>query len=204
MKTYETFRLIDELQQQTESLLKKVVSGRETILPSQLLLQPGNNQWSAAQCIEHLNSYGRYYLPAIERVIEAARQKGSMASSGFKPGRLGNYFTKLMMPAVGDKKIKKMSAPKGHRPTANLDAEKVVSEFIEQQEKLLSLLEKARTINIEKEKIPISIARFIKLKLGDTFRFLIAHNQRHVLQAERAIAQTMKQAAKQDLVTSKV
>jgi hypothetical protein len=29
--------------------------------------------------------------------------------------------------------------------------------------------------------------RFIKLKLGDVFLFLIAHNYRHVLQAERGL-----------------
>lgn len=57
-----------------------------------------------------------------------------------------------MMPGTEGKKIKKMSAPKDHVPAANLDSDKVISEFIEQQERLLLLLEKAREINIEKSK----------------------------------------------------
>ncbi len=36
-------------------------------------------------------------------------------------------------------------------------------------------------------KIPLSITRLVKLKLGDTFRFLVAHEQRHFVQARNAI-----------------
>ena len=53
---------------------------------------------------------------------------------------------------------------------------------------MLQLLEEAKSVDLNAVRIPISIAKFIKLKLGDVFMFLIAHNLRHVKQAERAIA----------------
>ena len=53
---------------------------------------------------------------------------------------------------------------------------------------MLLLLHQARRINLAKIRIPISIATYIRLKLGDVFMFLIAHNIRHIKQAERAIA----------------
>ena len=62
----------------------------------------------------------------------------------------------------------------------------------DQQEKLLILLEEAKQVNLNSIRIPISIAKFIKLKLGDVFMFLIAHNIRHVKQAERIIAAAVK------------
>ena len=93
-----------------------------------------------------------------------------------------------MIPDRKGKKMKKMSSPKDHVPLVNLNSDEVISEFIEQQERLLSLLGKARQINLEKAKVPISIAKFLKLKLGDVFMFLIAHNHRHVLQVEKALA----------------
>jgi hypothetical protein len=76
-----------------------------------------------------------------------------------------------MEPDTEEKKKKKMSAPKNHHPVNTLDSDIVLSEFINQQEKMISLLEEARKINLEKAKIPISIAKLIKLKPGDTFRF---------------------------------
>ena len=80
-----------------------------------------------------------------------------------------------------------MKTPKNHTPLANKNSNAVLAAFITQQEILLQLLEKAKQVNLRKAKTPVSISKFIKLPLGDTFRFLIAHNYRHIVQAERAI-----------------
>jgi DinB superfamily len=77
---------------------------------------------------------------------------------------------------------------KGHRPAALLDAHTVLDTFIRQQHELLELLELAKTKNIGSIRTPISISRLIRLKLGDTFRFLIAHEQRHFIQVKNTLA----------------
>jgi hypothetical protein len=133
-----------------------------------------------------LNSYGRFYLPAIEGVLIRSEERDS--STQFSPGWLGNYFTKLMRPQVDGKLSKKMKSPKDHSPKTMIDSHLVISEFIDQQEKLLALLNTAKKFDLNKVKVGISIAPIIKLKLGDVFRFMIAHQVRHILQAERALA----------------
>jgi len=75
MPVYPTNQLIDKLQQQTELFLNKAISEWQITSPDRLLKQPAVNKWSAAQCLEHLNSYGRYYLPEIEYAIQAAKKK---------------------------------------------------------------------------------------------------------------------------------
>jgi len=47
------------------------------------------------------------------------------------------------------------------------------------------LLIQAKAINLVKAKTPVSLTRLLKLRLGDTLRFLVYHIERHVLQAER-------------------
>jgi hypothetical protein len=187
MKTYLASSLLNQLEQQTESFLEKAITQWQMAFPSKLLQQPAENKWSVSQCLAHLNSYGSYYLPAIEKAIGKAEVNGWSAEEQFTPGLLGEYFTNLMTPDPKGKKIKKMSAPKNHMPAADLNSDNVLCEFIEQQERILKLLEQARNINLEKARVPVSIAKFIKLKLGDTFRFVVMHNYRHVLQAERAL-----------------
>ena len=186
MPTYQSQQLLSQLQEQTEQFLTQATSEWQMMNSSNLLRQAGENKWSAAQCLAHLNSYGRYYLPEIKLAIESAKHKSLEAAEEFKTGLLGNYFTKMMLPKEG--KQKKMKSPKDHQPVADLNVDKVVSEFIDQQERLIVLLEEARKINLDKARVPISIAKFIKLKLGDVFMFVVAHNHRHVLQAQRAIA----------------
>jgi hypothetical protein len=84
-----------------------------------------------------------------------------------------------------------MQTPKNHQPTNNSESHLSIAEFIDQQERLLVLLEQAKQIDLNRTKVPISIAPFIKLKLGDVFMFLVAHNFRHVLQVNNAIDDTL-------------
>jgi hypothetical protein len=135
--------------------------------------------WSIAQCLDHLNSYGDFYLPHIaNRLLTAA----DIETEEFTSSWFGAYFTKMMDPKTGTKKYKAM---KGHIPKSELDASRVIAEFIRQQEILLVQLRQASSKDLNAIKIPISITKLIKLKLGDVFQFLIAHNERHMQQAKR-------------------
>jgi hypothetical protein len=187
MQTYNSGKLIQQLQQQTENLLNIATQQWQMTNPAIFKQQPAPGAWSAMQCLGHLNAYGDYYLPAIQKAIAVAKQKGKTASAIFKPGWLGNYFTNLMMPNEQGVPTKKMKAPKNYITTNEGDSDCTIAKFIDQQEKMLLLLEEAKQVNLN-IRIPISIAKFIQLKLGDVFMFLIAHSLRHVKQAERAIA----------------
>lgn len=50
------------------------------------------------------------------------------------------------------------------------------------------LLELAKNADLVKVKTSISLTKLIKLRLGDTFRFLVNHIERHVLQAQQTQA----------------
>jgi len=188
MKIYNAEELINQLEQQTEDILSKAIQQWQMINPAIIKQQPAPGSWSAMQCLGHLNAYGNYYLPAIAKAIDRARLNRESLSPTFTPGWLGNYFTRLMMPGENGIPLKKLKAPKGYTISNEGDSDAVIATFLEQQEKLLLLLHQARRINLAKIRIPISIATYIRLKLGDVFMFLIAHNIRHIKQAERAIA----------------
>ena len=187
MTSYNRDTLIENLLDQTEIVLKKAIEW-QLIPHSTFALRPSSESWSANECLQHLNSYGRFYLPAIESVLSRSEKRES--STQFSSGWLGNYFTKLMMPGTDGKPSTKMNSPKDHAPKTIIESRLVISEFIDQQEKLLALLNTAKKFDLNAVKVGISIAPIIKLKLGDVFRFMIAHQVRHILQAERALAKT--------------
>ena len=190
MQTHNAKQLIAKLQQQTESILNIAIQQWQMTNPSVFKQQPAEGAWSAMQCLGHLNAYGDYYLPAIEKAIKEAKENNKTMSETFTPGWLGNYFTNLMMPNEKGVPTKKMKAPKNYTTNNEGDSDCTIAKFIDQQEKMLQLLEEAKSVDLNAVRISISIAKFIKLKLGDVFMFLIAHNLRHVKQAERAIAAT--------------
>ena len=183
MKKIQSQLLINELEAAIRQCITEATFLKSTD-PALLLDQPSPGKWSVIQVIEHLNSYDGYYLLAIERSMKNDKP----AREYFKPGWLGNYFTKLMKPTEDGRVVNKMQAPSGHRPPAHLDAFPVITSFIEQQHYFLELLEKARTKDLGSIRVPISLAKFIRLKLGDTFGFLVAHKQRHFVQIRNTIA----------------
>ena len=90
-------------------------------------------------------------------------------------------------------KLNKMKTFKDKNPlNSNLD-KTVIDRFIDQQIKLLDLLNQSRNVSLNKVKIQTSVSSIIKLKLGDTFQFFINHIIRHLKQIDR-IQQTMKNA----------
>jgi hypothetical protein len=74
----------------------------------------------------------------------------------------------------------------------------VLTTFLKQQQELLRLLEQAKTVDLTRTKTSISISSWIKLRLGDTFRVVIYHNQRHMEQAERAALAPKRQNVSQN------
>jgi hypothetical protein len=147
---------------------------------AELNQRPGPDSWSALECIEHLNIYDRFYLPEIGRRIS---QSKAGAEPVFQSGLLGNYFANMMLPKD---KVTKMRTLKKTNPIYSTLDSTALDTFLNGQHILLELLDESRAVSLNKTRCNISISRWIRLKLGDTFRFLIYHQQRHILQAVKA------------------
>lgn len=146
----------------------------------QLNYKENPESWSILECLEHLNLYGDFYLQEIEkRILETSPTKSEVFKSSF----LGNYFAKTMQPKA-DGSIQKMKTFKDKNPLHSELSITTIDKFLKQQNQLLTLLEQAERLDLTKIKTKTTLP-IIKFRLGDTFRFVIYHINRHLLQAER-------------------
>lgn len=172
--------LIKELLEITEQASNTVRQLKQ--LPVEKLNVKKNAEaWSALECIEHLNLYGDFYLPEIQKQILASRHANAPV---FKSGVIGNYFAGLMK--VQNGKVKKMKSPKDKNPAGSSLTITTLDRFLKQQELLKSLLIQSENTDLTKTKTSISISKLIRLRLGDTFRFFTYHIERHVKQAQKS------------------
>lgn len=179
-------KLIQTLLEQTRQIINQAEKLKSHDL-STLTWKENEISWNILECLEHLNLYGDFYLPQIENKINTT---STNADFEFKSGIVGNYFSKSMLPK---QKLNKMKTFRDKNPlNANLD-KTAIDKFINQQIKLLNLLNQSRSVSLNKVKIQTSISSLIKLKLGDTFQFYINHIIRHLEQIDR-IQQTLKNA----------
>jgi len=180
---YNSNALLENLQADTRQIILQANQLLQ-IPPAALQQQPALEKWSVAQVLEHLNIYSRHYIIAIEQKLHL-NQSGPNIS--FSPGWLGNYFTKLMKPKADNSIGKKMKAPKNAIPSTQPDAANMLQEFIQHQHHLLNLLQIAKSASLDYIRIPTTLSKLISLKLGDTFRFFIAHEQRHFVQIQQTL-----------------
>jgi hypothetical protein len=189
MKKINSQKLIVVLEEEVRQVLLQAIKLKNEPA-KKILMQPAPGKWSIAQVLEHLNIYSRHYMDAIEKKLH---HHETHTSQFFYPGLLGNYFTGLMKPGVNNLIAKKMKAPKNAIPSAKPDATATLEEFIAHQHHLLKLLQIAGSANLNSIKIPTSLSSLLKLKLGDTFRFFIAHEQRHFVQIDNIKSELEKQ-----------
>ncbi|MBX3101241.1 MAG: DinB family protein [Bacteroidetes bacterium] len=183
---------IDEQVRITEQLLSTAHTTFCQAPPEALKQRPAPDRWSVLDCLEHLNRYGRFYLPRLESRTQQALAKGSSPATELHHGWLGGYSIRSMMPtppqSVNGKRRKGMRAMRKYDPIRTpSDQSGTLAEFIRQQERLLEILRQARQVNLNKHRMGTTLGSWLTFKYGDILGFLIAHNLRHVTQAQRAL-----------------
>jgi hypothetical protein len=139
-------------------------------------------KWSIAEIFEHLNITHQIYINFILAKITKAADVNSLS---YKSGWIGDWVYERIMPR-SDGSVFKMKAPKTLQPAYGaLDPKEVLNRFLQQQDTLHDIIRHSSTKDIQGIKIPFAFTKTLKLRLGDNLRFLIAHNERHLLQAQR-------------------
>jgi uncharacterized damage-inducible protein DinB len=183
MAKFKSDDLLNELKEDVQRLIAAAEHIKQTD-KVKLAYPLEEGKWTIVQILEHVNAYGRHYLPAIDTAIA---EKKVEKDAWFNSGKLGEYFTKSMKPTNVYEIKNKMKTMKKYSFPNSLNVDTVMNEFLEQKQKLLQLLEAAKGSNLNTIHIPITISKMIKLRLGDIFRFLIAHEQRHMVQARNTL-----------------
>lgn len=147
---------------------------------NELNARKSGDSWSLLECIEHLNRYGYFYLPEIEKQILS--QAPHSGNGIFKSGFIGNYLVNLIKP--GNLKTKKMTTAKNMNPINSELSARTLSIFFKQQNRLRSLLEQAAIVDLSTTRTKTTLSPLLKLRLGDTLRFMVHHIERHIQQAE--------------------
>lgn len=197
MKRLNNQTLVKQLIARNESYINIVENKFMKLSEKQLNQKPSKDKWSIAECLIHIIKADEIYLKQFE--VKVLNFKSSVFRDGhmqedhlnYKPGCLGNWFAKSIVPKNG-KLQSTMKSLKVMDPQVNIEllskefsnVNVVITEFIKQQRRINELIKKAEIIDLGKIKIQTAIP-LVKIKLGDAFRFVVGHNERHIWQAEK-------------------
>ena len=145
-----------------------------------LLHKTMESKWSANQCFEHLVIVQKKYL----QNIHLALAKNKSPSEFFHEGFIGQRFYARMLPITSVSKSSKLKTFKDLQPE---NSPLAIDRFLETLSAVENLIAKAQNQNLESTRVTSLIGPMLKFKLGDAYRIVIAHNERHLKQAAKAL-----------------
>jgi hypothetical protein len=183
MKNVKSTLLLSDLTKLTQELINQTSKSFSKLNSTQLNWKPNIETWSINQIFSHLNLYAEFYHEQLTKRIESTRF--TEPSAVFTSSPLGRSAWKSMKLGNANNVKRKFRAPKDYNPQFNAKElkENEALIFTSMQEQMVTILKRAESVSLRKVKVPISISRIIKLRLGDCLLFVIYHNERHLHQA---------------------
>lgn len=182
--------LYNEVGTITENNLNLLKTKFSKLTANQLNWKPNPTIWSLNEIFSHLNAYALFYHRVMLDKIETTR---------FKTPRINFVSSPLGKSAWGSMKLgnarnvkRKFKAPGEYNPTLSpaLVKEDALQALIQHQQDFMGLIEKSIAVNLRKVKVPISVSKFVRLRLGDALLFVAYHNDRHIQQALNLLSES--------------
>lgn len=171
--------LLKELKEISQNLIASA-KFYKTLSPAILKGRPQNGGWTIFECFEHMNRYDDFYRNELEAELNNAADVGQEERT-FRSGWIGGRSANSMLPK---EKMKRMSTFKKMDPQGEEIELAVIDAFIKNHRGYLDLIRLARTRNLNKIKVKLTIP-VLKFNAGDSFRFILNHSLRHMAQCRR-------------------
>lgn len=148
--------------------------------------KPSEKGWSVGECVVHLNTISKGYLPVMEAVLtpDAPRADGP-----FRWGWLSRRFIEAVRPGSRSMPtLPAMKPPETDGFSSTIDRERAVARFDADTDRWLALCERADGLDLARIRVAEPFLPLLRLPLGANLEAMGLHAVRHVQQAERAAA----------------
>ncbi|MGQ0647924.1 MAG: DinB family protein [Gemmatimonadaceae bacterium] len=176
---------VDDLARQFQEVRDRASMLVAPLSHAQFNWRPGPNQWSVAECFEHLIVTTGAVATRMREAINRGRERGLTGSGPFRYGRFSRWFEGQMEPPPR----RRMKTPRVFAITTGSSHEKsrVMHDLDAAGATWQELLERARGLDLQRVKTVSPAASLLRFPLGAYFRISTAHERRHLWQAEQVL-----------------
>jgi hypothetical protein len=160
------------------------------LTPHQLTQRPQPDKWSIAECLAHLNVTAATVQGLMVKAMERAKQEKKFGRGPFSIGAKGRLLVWIAEPPPKFR----IPAPKNIRPPARIDDPlKLLPAFLKAQDEWERLMREADGLHLAKIKLGPLTSPF-RARFCAAFPWMMAHQRRHLLQAENVKRQIFSAA----------
>ena len=157
----------------------------------QLNWQPGDDRWSIGQCLDHLLIGNTPYFQIFESIRNGTKRTTFWERLPLLPGIWGA----LVLNTVKPETARKSRAPKIFVPSPDTVPSDIVERFCQQQRELAAAIEALAETDLDARIITSPVARFVTYSLRNALAIIVAHEERHLQQAENVLSELRESTA---------
>lgn len=172
---------LKQLLAENQAVMAGVAELFDNYSPAQLSWKPDPKSWSMAECIHHLVMTMSVYYPVLKDVIEGLRLRQRVRRGPFRPTWFGKMFIGFVLPE-SHRRIKTLRV--FEPPTGDLCGVNVKDLFLEIAAKYNALIALADGYDLNGKKFASPASRWVRLTPGEGLWLQVAHNRRHLQQAQ--------------------
>jgi hypothetical protein len=162
----------------------------DTVSADQLTRRPDPGKWSIAECLVHLNVTAATVQQFMAQGIKQGKEEKKLGSGPFSIGPKGRLMVWIAEPPPKFR----IRAPKKVRPPATIDDPlRILPQFLHAQDEWERLMHEQEGLNLSKIKVGQGAFR---VRLAAALPWMMAHQRRHLLQAENVKRQILSAASK--------
>ena len=159
-----------------------------SLTPAQLNWRPAEGAWGVGHCLEHLMKSNAPYFPIFSRATSGTWCHTFAERLPWLPRLWGRIVYNAVKPATK----RKTPAPKMSRPTTDAIPGDIVDRFCMQQRELIVAMQGLKDLDLYKFIITSPLFWLVTYNLRDAVEIIVAHEERHLLQAQRALANMIR------------
>jgi hypothetical protein len=150
--------------------------------------KPRANEWSAAECVEHLNLTSRAYIPLLRDAVASAGEVRHSPTKHYRHDGVGWFLSKMFGPLrhLGKFKLVRVTTTPAFVPKAGRSRTEILSDFVRLQADLISLVRSANGLPIADVKIVSPFGGRMRYSAYSAMVIVARHEHRHLEQAEEA------------------
>ena len=173
--------LIDTVIAQAQRNADEARSVVDGLNDARLNWKPSPDQWSIAQCLEHLTAASRGFNQYFADALARGRQRFAAATP---PSYDPSFMGRLLIKHVEPESPRKLRAPKIFKPAAS-HVNNALESFLEQQKTFLKFVVDTKGIDYNRTRLRSPVTPLVRYSLADAYVITVSHEQRHLQQARR-------------------
>lgn len=146
--------------------------------------KPSPEEWSIAQCLDHLIRTNEKYFPIFKALANGSHRNRTWAKFPGVSGMFGNMLKK----AVSEEINRKSKTFPPFEPSQSELPANILDRFLAQQETLKSAFLQLKNVDLKANKITSPVSKVVVYSAEDACEIVVSHEGRHLNQARNVLS----------------